>query len=75
MIAATRKKAVRHVAANPANPPPLLSTHQLAELLGKHQSTIHDWSWNNPKFAACVVTRKKRSTWWSTRRLREAGLL
>lgn len=70
-----RKKAVRYVAPDPMNPPAILSSHQLADLLRKHHSTIHLWSMTIPAFAACVISRTKRSTWWSTQRLRDAGYL
>lgn len=75
MTTATRKKAVRHVDPDPLDPPPILTTRQLAMLLKSTHSTVYAWTLTDPVFAACIVRRTKRSTWWSTQRLRDAGYL
>ncbi len=59
---------------NPNNPPPVLSTGELAKLLRRSNSTLWQWA-QTPAWAGCLVPHPGKNLLWSTARLRERGFL
>lgn len=70
-----RKKAVKHFDPDPYNPPAILTSRQLAGLLGIHHRTVNAWALTDAKLAACIVRRTKFSKHWSAEKLRDLGYL
>lgn len=54
---------------------PILSTQELAAILGKDPSTLRRRAATCPAFRRCIVYRTAHSTDWSVQRLREEGIL
>lgn len=53
----------------------ILSTPELAAILGKSASTLWRRSSTDPKYRKCVLRRTAHSTEWSVQRLRDEGIL